>query len=334
MNKKMYVKTPIEVTWSFTKRCNLNCSFCLIDAKKEYRLSKKLCEKVLDEIIKGKVLKVILTGGEPLYEPSVFQIIKKLRYNGIAVELTTNGTLINKKILKKLADCGLREIQISINGSKAEINDYLMGKSFTKIINAIILSLEKDFNVHTKTTITSFNILDIPSLIEVLKSLGIKKIDLDEVVPMGRALLNYASLKPSLNDLLKLDSIVDEINEKENKLEIEFSSFTLTMANDGCAAECSIGDENSYCCTITADGNLYPCTLSTLWNKENNIIDKGIIKAWKDISYFKKYINEEKLEGDCSKCDTKKDCKGGCRPLAYAFSGNEWSEFPLCPRIG
>jgi len=331
----MILETPIEVTWSFTKKCNLSCSFCLVDAGRgrDAILSQKERFFILDEIIGGKVLKVILTGGEPLCEPEVFTIIEKLRKNNIAVELTTNGTLIDDKIIDKLIGCGLRDIQISINGPNALINDKMMGKSFNKIIDALNICLKKDISLHTKTTITAQNIAHIPAMTEMLKSMGIKKIDLDEVIPMGRAIANYNLLKPPTEMLSKLEAFVDEINSLEKPGEVEFSSFTLSMLEDGRAAECSLGDENSFCSTITFDGNLYPCTLSALWKEGNSVPEKGLRQCWKDISKFGNYLDSKKLGGRCASCKEKADCKGGCRALAYALTENIWSEYPLCPAI-
>lgn len=331
----MIIQTPVQVTWSFTKKCNLSCAFCLIDAGKEEKDAISLEERnfILSELIDGKALKVILTGGEPLCEPEVFKIIETLRKNNIAVELTTNGTLLNNDIIVKLISCGIKEIQISINGSKAEINDILMGTSFKKIINAVTLCLKKGINLHTKTTLTSLNISDIPSMVILLKKLGIKKIDLDEVVPMGRALLNYRKLKPSQKELSKLDMIVDKMNTEDSICKTNFSSFTLSMRDDGRAAECSIGEDNSYCCTITSDGNLYPCTLSALWRKKNSIINKGLRKSWNDTVRFRDYLDTHKLEGKCGICVEKTECKGGCRALAYALTGSIWNEYPLCPAL-
>jgi len=329
----MLLESPIEVVWSFTSKCNLQCPFCLVSSGKDKKDSTEDTGKlrILKEIIDNRVLKVVLTGGEPLTDNLTYHIISSLRKAGISVELTTNGTLLNRKTLNWLKCCGLKNIQISIHGSTPGINDMLTGeKSFRKIVNAIELSLISGIPIHTKTTLTKHNISDAPSLVKLLSSLGVTSICLDEVVPIGRALNNYSSLKPSVDELLKLESMIEEL-EINYSVEIDFKSFSLSMRQDGCAATCTLGDEKSYLSTISEQGNMYQCSMSALFDVRNNVLEKGLKKCWQDIRAFRKFIKPEKLTGACGSCELKEKCRGGCRGIAYRMTSSLWGEYPLCP---
>lgn len=73
--------------------CNLVCNWC--DSK--YALTTHIevtREQVLNAVLATKCRYVVLTGGEPLVQPSIFELIADLVAAGIEVDVETNGTII------------------------------------------------------------------------------------------------------------------------------------------------------------------------------------------------------------------------------------------------
>ena len=82
--------------------CNLRCPYC--DTKYSY-INPKYSVMSIDEIIsyidKANVLNVTLTGGEPLLQDGIYDLVKKISSKGYKVEIETNGS-VDIKEYKKL----------------------------------------------------------------------------------------------------------------------------------------------------------------------------------------------------------------------------------------
>jgi len=327
----MILKTPAQVFWWITNQCNLQCLFCLAEANPHpdpAELNNGQKEFILKEIISNRVIKVYLTGGEPLLFPPIYDYIAELSKNGVFVELTTNGTLINKAVARKLKEARVNRVQLSLNGSTPELNDSLMGRSYHRIMEGLDNIQEEGIDIHFKVTIVQQNVTDIFNIVEKLIIRGIKKIELSEVIPLGRAFHRWEELKPLLDDLLELRRLVKDRNEEE--LELSFVSLSAQMYDDKYLSVCTVGAENSYYCLIQPNGNVVPCTPSIVWKCSNNIIEKGLKRCWEDLSLFSKFIDPSQLKGECGRCELKYQCKGGCRALAYRFTGELFSDNPFC----
>jgi radical SAM protein with 4Fe4S-binding SPASM domain len=331
----MYFNSPLELFWNVTSKCNLNCNFCLwgatLNNSAELNYTQKL--KILNQIIENKILKVYLTGGEPFCEPHIFDYINLLKKNNIFIEITTNATLINENKIRKLKEYNVDDIQVSINASYRELNDKIMGKSFNKILENIKLILKYEIDIHTKITVIRKNINNIPDLIDLLYKIGIRRFVIAEFTRMGYGLQFEKDLVSDIKSLQNLQLQIDRLSERFSDAHIRFSSKTLEDIKNGHVARCTMGDEKAHSALLYWDGNLYPCTPSTIFDIKNNVIEIGLKNAWQNLTSFQKYIDPEKLQGPCSKCELKFYCKGGCRAFAKMVTGSVFGSDLSCPKI-
>jgi len=328
----MILKAPTQVFWWITNRCNLRCIFCLAEAgpyPDPAELSNRQKEFILREIISNRVLKVYLTGGEPLLFPSIYDYIAELTKNGVFVELTTNGTLIDREVARRLQRARVNRVQFSLNGSTPKLNDSLMGRSYHRIMEGLGNIQEEGIDIHFKVTVVQQNIADVSHIVEKLVRRGAKKIELSEAIPLGRAFHRWEELKPRLEDLLELRKLVKDYRMEE-ELELSFVSLSVQMYDDKYPSVCTVGADNSYYCLIQPNGDVAPCTPSIVWKYSNNIMEKGLKGCWEDLSTFRKFVDPSKLKGECGRCELKYQCRGGCRALAYRFTGELFGENPLC----
>lgn len=325
-----FLKSPLEIYWVLTNKCNIDCTFCFMDAEKyqgEFELTSEEREFILHEIIDNQVLKVILTGGEPLLIPEIFHYIQSLSEKNIWVELTTNGIRLTRNKISRLKGCGLKTIQLSINGSYASLNDSLMGRSFDRIVRVSEMLLQEDFNLHYKVTVTRQNIRDVPNILRLARKIGVQETTLDEIAPIGRGFKNYFYLKPCREDLLWLKKELQKLID-EQIYETELDSFTLDLEEDGHGPICALGDDDIYSAQIFQYGDLYQCTMSSIWPIKNSVLEKGLAKAWQDLKWItNEFTKQDKLTGFCKTCG---ECGGGCRPLAYLATGDIWGDFIFC----
>ena len=115
--------SPINVTWELTLACNLMCKHCGSAAGKcrSNELSLERALKLCTELKKLGTKEVTLIGGEPLISDKWFSVAKKLNELEIKVNFVSNGTIMNKKIVKQLT--GAKQVRVrDMNGiAKIEV---------------------------------------------------------------------------------------------------------------------------------------------------------------------------------------------------------------------
>lgn len=87
------------VIWNLVRRCNLNCIHCYsLSCDKDFpgELTTEQVFEIMDDLKAFRVPVLILSGGEPLLRPDIFEISARAKTMGFYVGLSTNGTLIDE----------------------------------------------------------------------------------------------------------------------------------------------------------------------------------------------------------------------------------------------
>jgi MoaA/NifB/PqqE/SkfB family radical SAM enzyme/glycosyltransferase involved in cell wall biosynthesis len=117
---------PRTLLLLINRGCNLRCAFCdLWDAPEQMPVGPRLIP-LLDEAVAIDVKVLVITGGEPFLHPDLFVATRAARDRGLAVNVTTNGTLIDRR-WAELWEGGLSSISFSIDGLEAT-HDRLRGQ--------------------------------------------------------------------------------------------------------------------------------------------------------------------------------------------------------------
>ena len=100
---------PSLISWNLTKMCNLRCPHCYLGAGKraENELSTRECLELLEEMKLLGTEMVILTGGEPLLRPDIFDIASHASGLGMWVVMGTNGVLVTDSVAQRMVDSGV-----------------------------------------------------------------------------------------------------------------------------------------------------------------------------------------------------------------------------------
>lgn len=161
--------------FEITNNCNLNCHFC---TQKELNnnITKNLSfEKFKDIILNNqKINHVSFVGGESFLNPEFLKMLTYLDTQALTYEITSNGTLIDDKILEILKkSTGLKNLNFSLDGLE-ETHDKIRGKGvFNKCLKSILL-LNKYFNVSVSSVITESNIEELVELSKFLAEKNVK----------------------------------------------------------------------------------------------------------------------------------------------------------------
>jgi MoaA/NifB/PqqE/SkfB family radical SAM enzyme len=171
--------------WIYTNYdCNLSCSYCVAESyvgADRRGLDLTQVTRLIDEAVPLDLTDLFLTGGEPFILHDIYQMIGYGLEHGLHVTVLSNGILLKGKRLEQLEALPYRDqltIQISLDGSKAEIHDFYRGAgSWQKAIDAIKRLKAKGFHVRLGTTQTPENSHDLSAMCQLHRSLGIEDED-------------------------------------------------------------------------------------------------------------------------------------------------------------
>ena len=185
---------PFIVIWEVTRACDLRCVHCRAEAitmRHPLELTFKEGCKLIDQIREfGKPLFVI-TGGDPLKRPDIYDLIKYGDKKGLRVALTPSGTqLMQPPVIKKFKDSGLSRLAVSLDGSCKEIHDTFrkVDGSFDWTVESIKEARRNDIPVQINTTVCKHNLKDVRAIAELLGTLDICLWSVFFLVPTGRGL--------------------------------------------------------------------------------------------------------------------------------------------------
>ena len=101
-------------------------------------LSTQQCKDIIDELERMQVFYVNIGGGEPTVRPDFWELVDYATAHHVGVKFSTNGVRINAEVAAKLAASDYVDVQISLDGATAEINDAVRGPgSFAMAIKAL-----------------------------------------------------------------------------------------------------------------------------------------------------------------------------------------------------
>ncbi|UZE94328.1 MAG: radical SAM protein [Candidatus Pacearchaeota archaeon] len=207
LSTKQNLLEELDISYFINNICNLKCRHCYVGYNnKNDELSIKEWKNVFGELIDMGALTFGNVGKEPLLswdktkELLYFLAEKREKISKLRFGIVTNATLMNKKIIKELAEIMPNYIDISLDGTK-EKHDYIRGKgNFEKTINNIKLMheyprlLEKVFIIHT---LNNHNKENLPEFFKTSYGFGLKNLLISPYIPTpkGNGELNISDEK-------------------------------------------------------------------------------------------------------------------------------------------
>ena len=131
---------PICLTWELTYACNLSCVHCLSSSGRRdpRELSTDECKAVIDELERMQVFYVNIGGGEPTVRSDFWELLDYATAHHVGVKFSTNGIKITPEVAAELAANDYVDVQISLDGATAEVNDFVRGpRSYETALRAL-----------------------------------------------------------------------------------------------------------------------------------------------------------------------------------------------------
>lgn len=181
---------PRLVFWESTAGCNLACIHCRRITVANQLLPQDLSTResfdLIDQIAAFGRPIFVLSGGEPLFRPDIFDIARHAADAGLIVALATNGTLIDAETAGKIKEAGIRRVSISFDGADAETHDIFRGHGAFDLAIAGMGHL-RDIGVsyQINTTVARHNVHQMPETLALARELGAVALHLFLLVPVG-----------------------------------------------------------------------------------------------------------------------------------------------------
>ncbi|MBP8292497.1 MAG: radical SAM protein [Caldilineaceae bacterium] len=181
---------PRLVFWETTAGCNLACIHCRRITVADQLLPQDLTTAesfdLIDQIAAFARPIFVLSGGEPLFRPDIFDIARHASDAGLIVALATNGTLIDANVARKIKESGVRRVSISFDGADASTHDIFRGKgAFDKSLAGMNYLHEVGVPYQINTTVARHNIHQMDQTLALAKGLEAQALHLFLLVPVG-----------------------------------------------------------------------------------------------------------------------------------------------------
>jgi radical SAM protein with 4Fe4S-binding SPASM domain len=343
---------PKWIAWETTRRCNLKCVHCRSSSQLEIAGHPDFTTEegftIMDDIGSYASPVLVLSGGEPLLRPDIFELARYGTTKGFRMCLATNGTLVTEDICRSIKQADIKMVSLSLDGATAATHDDFRNQkgAFAGTMQAIRLFHQFDIPFLVNSSFTIRNRHEIPEIYRLVKSLRATAWYMFMIVPTGRGedimtelipeevydeiLEWHYQVEKEENELLMRPTCAPhyyrlirqkakEEGEKYQRRSLKFS----TGGSKGCLA-------GQLICLIDVDGEVLPC--SYFPKSAGNIKNTSFKTIWENSELFLQLRNFKGYKDNCGKCEYVGVC-GGCRARAYAMTGDFLAQEPFCSYV-
>jgi SynChlorMet cassette radical SAM/SPASM protein ScmE len=331
---------------ALTGRCNLRCGYCFY-ADEMVGLSDLPTERwlaVFEELGGLAVQRVTLSGGEVFTRRDFWELVDGVIDGRLRYSLLSNGTLITEQTIAAFEQGKRRprldSIQVSIDGSRAEIHDRSRPpRSFDAALRGLRLLKEAGLPVTVRVTVNAHNVEDLPAIARLLlEDVGLPGFSTNEAEQMGSARCQGESITLSREQRARATTLLEELNEHYG-VRIGASAGPLAAARQyaeidaalargetglpGRGTLCSCGGVFSKM-AILHDGTMAPCNMLPQLTM-GTVGTHSLQEAWLhhpsiNVMRQRRTIPLDSLP-ECEGCAYTGFCAGGCPAAVMARTG-------------
>jgi AdoMet-dependent heme synthase len=347
----VYGNAPRNVYWEITIACDLACRHCRANAihnRDPAELNTTEGMALLDDIgSMGSML--ILTGGDPMKRPDLFDLIDYGRGLGIPISITPSTTpLLTRDAIARFRERGVAALGVSLDGPNARVHDAFRGVpgTFDQALAVLGWAREVGLPVQVNTTITRQTLPHLPALYALLAEHAVPPVrrwSLFLLVPIGRG---AALGVPSAEEVERLFDWVYETaaraefhvgtieapHYRRYWIERKLADGMPPAALPAAAKRMGFGarDGNGVV-FVSHRGDVYPAGFLP-HPLLGNVRERRLSDIYRDAPELRQLRDMDALGGKCGRCDYRWAC-GGSRARAYAMTGDPMASDPFCAYV-
>ena len=296
---------PFSTTFELTQKCNEDCIHCYMPKEEADELTTEEVKNILVELAEEGCIFISFTGGEIFARPDLFEIIDFASKQKFVIDLLSNGTLIDNRVVDFLQNQIIRRVQISLYASKSEIHDKITRRegSFEKTLRAIKLLRKGKIKVEVAFSIMNINFDERYDVKNLADSFGAQF--LPSHIITGRNNGSQDTFDFRINDTQLRQLLGEEIFDYyPGRKPFQEHQFYMGFKNLQEANPCYSGINS---CAINPIGDLLPCN-QLLYNL-GSLRENSFSEIWHNSSMAKR-LRSIKVKDlpECSKCSMLPYC--------------------------
>ena len=344
-------QSPFTVAWEITRACALACLHCRAQAqpKRDPReLTTKEALNVIDQVRAVGDPILIVTGGDPLMRPDVYELLEYSVSVGLRTSLApTASALVTPRNLARIRGAGVRRVGISLDGPTPAVHDRFRGfsGSFKRTMEVVQRVADAGLALQVNTTVTRHNLSTLKALPELIAAAGAVQWSVFFLVPTGRG---------RVEDMISAEQHEDVYNwlcdvSRSASFDVKttagpaYRRVAIQRARaDGGEGHVAgagyrfrdgldrpmigINDGNGFA-FISHTGDVCPSGFLPLAG--GNVRERPFAEIYRNAPLFRELRDPDLLKGKCGECDFRTVC-GGSRARAYAVTGDYLAPDPSC----
>jgi mycofactocin radical SAM maturase len=314
------LEAPICLTWELTYACNLACVHCLSSSGRRdpRELTTAECQAVIDEMERIQVFYVNIGGGEPTIRRDFWDLLDYATGHHVGVKFSTNGTRITPGIARRLAANDYVDVQISLDGATAEVNDAVRGSgSYASARQAMTYLSEAGFSGFKVSVVaTRHNLGQLDRFLALADEHG-AQLRITRLRPSGRGADAWDDLHPTQEQQRLLYDWLLEHGERV----LTGDSFFHLAGYGQSLPGLNLCGAGRVVCLIDPVGDVYACpfTIHDDFKAGNVRSPGGFAGVWATSPLFAR-LRRSQPGGACTSCSAYGTCRGGCMAAKY-FTG-------------
>jgi [mycofactocin precursor peptide]-tyrosine decarboxylase / 3-amino-5-[(4-hydroxyphenyl)methyl]-4,4-dimethylpyrrolidin-2-one synthase len=312
---------PICLTWELTYACNLSCVHCLSSSGRRdpRELSTVECKALVDEFERMQVFYVNIGGGEPTVRPDFWELVDYATEHHVGVKFSTNGVKITPEVARRLAASDYVDVQISLDGATAEVNDHVRGPgSYATAIRAMQHLSDAGFeNFKISVVVTRHN----AGQLDEFKAIADRyraQLRITRLRPAGRGADTWDELHPTA---AQQRSLYDWLVARGEHVLTGDSFFHLAGYGEGGLPGLNLCGAGRVVCLVDPVGDVYACpfAIHDTFLAGNVRSEGGFTRVWRESELFTQ-LRSPQSGGACTSCSAFDACRGGCVAAKF-FTG-------------
>lgn len=308
---------PLFAKLNVTSRCNLRCRHCFIrdhQGDMPYGFITELAQLFESR----KVAAVALIGGEPLLRDDLEEIALQFSSRGMNVNLATNGILLDEERIDTLTASGVRQIQVSLDGSCDSVHDAIRGiGTFDRARSSVRRLVARGVPTAIAWTVHAENYMDFRSMAAMASDLCVNRLRVQYYLPDCDARQDKLALRPAM---------IHGILEAAESIECGSMTLELPFARGG--SSCGAGVVS---CVVNSNMTISPCDLLAEREQSQPARDcADFARLWLRDPVFERWRNGGLNAVACKTCEDRARCSSHCLAGADAYRDTQVVPETMC----
>lgn len=340
-------KYPLNTLYFYlTKGCNLYCRHCWIAPEFQAgdrvfpSLSSRLFAEIIGQAVPLGLSGVKLTGGEPLLNPEIREILEIIRLKELSCTVETNGVLCTPELAALIASCKEPFVSVSLDGADADTHEWVRGVKgcFDSALEGIKNLVAVGIKPQIIMTVMRRNRDQMEAMVHLAESFGADSVKFNILQPTARGEnMHQGGESLTIQELLPLGKWVENELSAITEMKLFFdhpAAFRplgkiFSENSDGCGTCGILGILG-----ILSDGSYALCGIGESVPELvfGNAEADSLVSIWNNYPILLK-IREglpDHLDGVCGRCLMKNLCLGNCLAQNYYTAKNLFAPYYYC----